>query len=151
MASKAGDDSEITSAWLRTRKPPAFMIPAWSSTDTGVSITSISQHCMGNLADFSRAAKVRRMSTAWIAPGMDVDDRIGSAPEKTAVHPKLPNGRLNSTTRRQGRYRGHDLSGMFYERQALLPSVVNTKPVADTDSSWWRPSLERTETDCRRR
>ena len=49
-ASSAGNESAMKSAKRRIRKPPALMIPACSSAETGVgvSITSISQPWNGN-------------------------------------------------------------------------------------------------------
>ena len=54
-----GRDSAMTGANRSTRKPPALMMPAWRSAETGVgvSITSRSQPCSGNCADFSIAAQ----------------------------------------------------------------------------------------------
>ena len=53
--------SSITSAKRISRKPPALMTPAWSRADTGVgvSMTSVSQPCIGNCADFRTAARAR--------------------------------------------------------------------------------------------
>ena len=58
--------SSSTSAKRISRKPPALMTPACSSAETGVgaSITSVSQPCTGNWADFSNAASARRQAAA---------------------------------------------------------------------------------------
>ena len=61
--------SSMTSAKRISTKPPALMTPAWSSADTGVgaSITSVSQPCSGNCADFSIAATANRHAATTAA------------------------------------------------------------------------------------
>ena len=57
--------SSMTSAKRISRKPPPLITPACSSADTGVgaSITSVSQPCSGNCADFRIAASASSDAT----------------------------------------------------------------------------------------
>ena len=81
--SSAGVASSSTSLSLSTRKPPALMMPACSSAETGVgvSITSISQPCTGNWADFNRPAKTISTAAIWTPSGIAPCPRIAWAAE----------------------------------------------------------------------
>ncbi len=57
----------------------------------GVSITSSSQPCSGNCADFSSAAATTRRPAAWAAGGTDPDAANARAPSAIAWRSSVPN------------------------------------------------------------
>src|SRR3954467_717315 len=74
MANRSSDGTEsaITSPKRSTRKPPALMMPACSSAETGVgvSITSSSQPWKGSWADFSSAPAASSTAIQGLAAGI---------------------------------------------------------------------------------
>ena len=85
--SSAGVERPTMCAKRSTRKPPALMMPACNIAETGVgvSITSTSQPCSGNCADFSSAVSTSSSVAACMLSGTALAARIASAPAKTTA------------------------------------------------------------------